>query len=69
MIGSEGELDASSIGAALADAIERPVRFTGVLARLEQEGVRRVIVCAPSRVVRSLVRRTLRDRVELSGAD
>lgn len=69
MIGSESELDASSIGGALADAIARPVRFAGVLARLEQEGVRRVVVCAPSRVVRSLVRRTLRDRVELLAAE
>lgn len=69
VIASEGELDASSIARGLADAIAGPVRFTTVLARLEAEGVTRVIVCAPSRVVRSLVRRTLRDRVELTVAE
>jgi len=58
-----------SITDVLAEGIVRPVRFTDVLARLEREGVRRVIACAPSRVVRSLVRRSLRARVELFGAD
>lgn len=54
---------------ALAEGLVGPVRFTEVLARLEADGVTRVVVAAPSRVVRSLIRRNLRGRVEVFGAD
>jgi malonyl CoA-acyl carrier protein transacylase len=53
----------------LADALGRPVRFVETLALLEARGVTRIAVAAPSRVVRSLVRRTLGTRVELIGVD
>ncbi len=53
----------------LADAIVRPVRFVWILTELERLGVRDLVVMAPSRVVRSLVRRTLGTRVSLHGAD
>src|SRR5690606_10989157 len=53
----------------LAEGLVQPVRFTDVLARLEDEGVTRMVVAAPSRLVRSLIRRTLRARVEVLGAD
>lgn len=60
---------ASTTADTLADAIVRPVRFVELLRDLEQRGVRDIVVLAPSRLVRSLVRRTLRTRVALHGAD
>lgn len=53
----------------LAEGLVQTVRFTEVLARLEDEGVTRMVVAAPSRLVRSLIRRNLRARVEVLGAD
>jgi malonyl CoA-acyl carrier protein transacylase len=64
-----GEVDSTALPSALADGLVRPVRFVDVLHALENAGVRRAIVAAPSRTVRSLIRRTLGTRVALVGAD
>jgi [acyl-carrier-protein] S-malonyltransferase len=51
---------------ALADALVTPVRFVELLGSIAAD---HVVVLAPSRTVRALVRRTLGARVELHGAD
>lgn len=53
----------------LAAGVVEPVRFVEVLAHLEARGVTDVVVLAPSRTVRSLVRRTLGARVRIHAAD
>lgn len=62
-------LDASALPSAIASGVASPVRFTDTLALLEARGVTDVVVLAPSRTVRSLVRRTLGTRVRIHGAD
>ncbi|MCZ7678113.1 MAG: ACP S-malonyltransferase [Sandaracinaceae bacterium] len=62
-------IDASELPGRLAAGVVEPVRFVGVLAHLEAGGVTDVVVLAPSRTVRSLVRRTLGTRVRIHAAD
>jgi acyl transferase domain-containing protein len=53
----------------LAESLVRPVRFVDTLLALEAAGARHIVVAAPSRVVRSLVRRTLGTRVAIHAAE
>lgn len=66
---SVAPMQAGTLPDAIADGVVRTVRFTDVLAFLEARGVNDVVVLAPSRTVRALVRRTLGARVRLHGAD
>ncbi|MCC6872912.1 MAG: ACP S-malonyltransferase [Sandaracinaceae bacterium] len=62
------ELAPRDVPDALARGLVSPVRFAALLELLAGEGVTDVVVAAPSRVVRSLVRRVLGDRVAIHAA-
>ncbi len=62
-------IEASAVAGALAAGVVRAVRFTEVLELLSARGVTDVVVMAPSRIVRSLVRRNLSTHVRIRAAE
>lgn len=62
-------IGAAEITDALTDGLVRPVRWVETLRAIEALGATDVVVVAPSRVQRALVRQTLGGRVAIHGID